>query len=274
VKQRFLLPLLLAVLTLGWVGAAQPGTAVAAATCDGVWVVVDYGSLGGSSTECAASYGTGAAALKSAGFNPTFDNGMVTRIAGNPSNPDLNKYYWSYWHASQKADGSYSSWSYSSLGATAYHPNKGNAEGWRYQALSDGKVPPAASPPKATPAPTPTPTSTKATPKPTHTATKKPTPKPSATAAATTSASAKPSASATATQKAGATPTPTPTPTATPVPTPTGTDPATAEAEAQVTPAQPVSDNGSPVGAIAVGAIVVVGGAGVGGWWFLKGRRR
>ncbi|HEY3544815.1 MAG TPA: hypothetical protein VGK17_01845, partial [Propionicimonas sp.] len=68
--------------------------------------------------------------------------------------------------------------------------------------------------------------------------------------------------------------TPSPSPTATPVPTPTGTDPATAEAEAQVTPAQPVSDNGSPVGAIAVGALVVAGGAGVGGWWLLKGRRR
>jgi hypothetical protein len=278
VRLRTIIATLMATFALSVAVPAATQTPAQAATCTGVWVVVDYGSLGGTSTKCATSYGTGTAALKSAGFSPTLDNGMVVRISAKPGNPDTNKAYWSYWHATKQADGSYSGWSYSNLGAGSYHPTKGNAEGWRFQDLSDGKVAPGASPPKDDPTPTPTPTSTKATPKPTHTPTKKPTPKPSATATATTSASAKPSATATATATASATPKasakPSASPTPTPVPTPTGTDPATAEAEAQVTPAQPVSDNGSPVGAIAVGAVVVAGGAGVGGWWLLKGRRR
>jgi hypothetical protein len=239
-------------------------------------VVVDYGDLGGVSTACATTYGTGAAALRSAGFNPSFDGKMVIKISGKPASVDLNKYYWSYWHATAKSDGSYSGWSYSSLGATAYHPTTGNAEGWRYQSLNDGKVPPAASPPKSAPVPTPTPTSPKPKPKPSATATKKPSAKPSASASAektaSTSASARASATATATPPADATAPVTPTPT--PVTTPTGSEPATAQAEAQVTPVQPASDTGSPVGAIAVGAVVVAGGAGVGGWWLLKGRRR
>ena len=271
-RVRTIAATLMATLALSVAVPAATQTPAQAATCAGVWVVVDYGSLGGTSTRCATSYDTGTAALKSAGFSPNVDGGMIVKISGKPSNPDINKAYWSYWHATSQTDGGYSGWSYSNLGAGSSHPTKGNAEGWRYQDLSDGKVAPGASPPKDDPTPTPTPTSTKPTPKPTHTATKKPTPKPSATASASTSASAKPSASAKATQKASATPTASPT--AAPVPTPTGTDPATAEAEAQVTPAQPLSDNGSPVGAIAVGALVVAGGAGVGGWWLLKGRRR
>ncbi|HEY3406576.1 MAG TPA: hypothetical protein VGK53_00230, partial [Propionicimonas sp.] len=238
-RLRTIIATLMATFALSVAVPAATQTPAQAATCTGVWVVVDYGSLGGISTRCATNYGTGTAALKSAGFSVQFDGGMVVKISGKPGNPDINKAYWSYWHATKQSDGGYSNWSYSTLGADGYHPGKGNAEGWRYQSISGDSVPPGASPPKDDPAPTPTPTVTKKpTPKPTHTATKKPTPKPSAT-----SASATPSA----TLKASATPSPSPT--ATPVPTPTGTDPATAEAEAQVTPAQPVSDNGSPVGA-------------------------
>ncbi|HEY3409661.1 MAG TPA: hypothetical protein VGK53_15940 [Propionicimonas sp.] len=270
-RLRTIIATLMAAFALSVAMPAATQTPAQAATCTGVWVVVDYGSLGGISTRCATSYGTGTAALKSAGLPGTLDNGMVVKISGKPGNPDINKAYWSYWHATLQSDGSYSGWSYSNLGAGSYHPSQGNAEGWRYQDLSDGKVAPGASPPKDDPTPTPTPTVTKKpTPKPTQTATKKPTPKPSATATVTTSASAKPSASAS--RKAGATPTASPT--ATPAPTPAGTEPATAEAESQVIPAQPAQDNGSPVGAIAVGSIVVAGGAGVGGWWLLKGRRR
>jgi hypothetical protein len=271
VRLRTIVATLMATFALSVAMPAATQTPAQAATCTGVWVVVDYGSLGGISTRCATSYGTGTAALKSAGLPATLDGGMVVKISGKPGNPDTNKAYWSYWHATKQSDGSYSGWTYSNLGAGSYHPTKGNAEGWRYQDLSDGKVAPGASPPKDEPTPTPTPTVTKKpTPKPTHTATQKATPKPSATA--TRSASAKPSASTAAAPKASATPSASPT--ATPVPTPTGTDPATAEAEAQVTPAQPLSDSGSPIGAIAVGAVVVAGGAGVGGWWLLKGRRR
>ena len=64
--------------------AAKPATAPQsqvlpqAASCAGVWVVVDFGSLGGISTKCATCYGTGLAALKSAGFSPTVDDGFVS----------------------------------------------------------------------------------------------------------------------------------------------------------------------------------------------------
>jgi len=236
---------------------------------NGLWVVVDFGSLGGVSTECATSYGTGAAALRSAGLSPTLDGGMVTKIAARPSTPDLNKAYWSYWTANRKSDGSYSGWSYSNLGASSSHPKQGNAEGWHYVSLSDAKAPPAAAPPKGeTPAPTPTPT--KSSPKPTTSATptKSATPKPSATASATPTAT---TATPSATAKASATPgTPTPAPAA---------DLSSATASETPVASLPRSDGsqgggGSPVGAIAAGVVVVVGGAGLGGWWLLKGRRR
>jgi len=259
-KRPLLAAVLMALCAVGPVAAATTTQALPlpqVTTCAGVWVVVDYGSLGGISTRCATKYGTGTAALRSAGFAPTLDGGMITKISGKPTSADVNKYYWSYWHAAQKSDGSYSGWSYSSQGANSYHPSAGSADGWRYQALSDGKVAPAAAPPKAqavAPHPTPTPT--------------------------------KPKASPTATAKATATPSPTrtratrkPTPTAT-----TSTEPATTPVVAtdepvDSTPVESVGDsspvdNGSPVGAIAVGAVVVAGGAGVGGWWLLKGRRR
>ena len=249
----------MAIFAIGPLAAATTTQALPlpqAATCAGVWVVVDYGSLGGTSTRCATNYGTGTAALRSAGFNPTLEGGMITKISGKPSSVDVNKYYWSYWHATRKSDGSFSGWSYSDQGANSYHPRAGNADGWRYQALSDGKVPPAAAPPKTqTPAPKPTPTKPKATP--------------------------------TATAKATTTPTPTRTKATekvTETPTATSTEPletavvATDEPveSATVEPAGDASptDNGSPVGAIAAGAVVVAGGAGLGSWWLLKGRRR
>ncbi|MGV8908381.1 MAG: hypothetical protein ACOH1Y_05315 [Propionicimonas sp.] len=267
---RRLLPgLLMAVLTLGWVGAV-PQAAAATSTCSGVWVVVDFGSLGSTSTECATSYGTGTAALRSAGLPPTLDSAMIVKVGGLPSNPDLNKAYWSYWHATRKSDGSYSGWSYSTLGANGYHPSKGNAEGWHYQSLSGGNVPPAARPPaaeapKPTPKPTPTPTRTSkpsATAKPT--ATRKPTARASS---ASTSATARPSI-ATST-----TPTPvlpTPTPTVTP------TDAQTIEASelGQQTTSSQRPAGGSPVGALIAGGLVVAGAAGIGGWWWLRGRKR
>ncbi|GAA0338993.1 hypothetical protein GCM10009529_17010 [Micropruina glycogenica] len=269
--------------------AAKPATAPQsqvlpqAASCAGVWVVVDFGSLGGISTKCATSYGTGLAALKSAGFSPTVDDGFVYKIAGKPSKPDINKAYWSYWHATKNDDGSYSSWSYSNVGAASYKPTKGNAEGWRYVLLSDPKTPPQAKPPTDVATPTPTPT-----PKPTKTSTK-PSSKPSSGKTTTkTSATAKArstqTASATATTKATAKATTArATSTATPI-SQTATDPATDGSSTETDAAQ--SDaaqeqpsaaaepgGGSPMGAIVVGAVVVTAAAGLGGWWMLKGRR-
>ncbi len=270
--------LLLAVLTLGGVGTV-PQASAATSSCAGVWVVVDYGALGGTSTKCATSYSNGKAALTSAGFSPTLDNGMITRISGKPENPDTSKNYWSYWKATLKSDGSYSAWSYSNLGATSSHPVKGNAEGWRYQSLSGGNVPPGVTPPKGEAAPKPSPTPTKTTtkptasPKPTATATqtKKPTASASATSAAPTASTstAPTSASPTTEQPAAAS-------TSAPVPTPTASpsDDATELGQQQATTGEQSPPGGTPVGAVVAGGLVVAGGAGVGGWWLLKGRRR
>lgn len=167
--RRGLVAGLLGVLTVLGLGTApaQAAPVPAAATCTGVWVVVDYGSLGGTSTSCATSFSTGTAALRGAGFSPTLDNGMITKINGVPATVNTQDHYWSYWHASLQADGSYSGWTYSSLGANAYHPAAGSADGWRYQALADGYVSPGVAPPKkaATTAPAttaPVPPTTKA----------------------------------------------------------------------------------------------------------------
>ncbi|MCA0297198.1 MAG: hypothetical protein LCH96_18175 [Actinobacteria bacterium] len=263
--RRFLLAAALAIPLLAGAAVATP-TQAQAATCSGVWVVVDYGSLGGVSTKCATKYSTGTEALRSAGFSPTLDNGMITKISGKPSNPDINKAYWSYWHASRSGDG-YGDWSYSNLGANSYHPTKGNAEGWRYQSLDDGKVPPSASPPKTeTSTPTPTATKTSTKPKKSGTPTKSATATPSATKSATASKSASAGASASTTPVA--------TTAATPTSTPLAANEATEVAQEQVTATPDSGDSGSPVGAIAAGAAVVVAGAGLGGWWLWRGRKR
>lgn len=243
---------------------ALPAPLPQVATCSGVWVVVDYGELGGISTSCATSYGTGTKALRSAGFSPTLDNGMVLKIKGKPSKPDIYSSYWSYWQAERKSDGSYGSWSYSNKGANSSKPAKGNAEGWRYQSLSEGKVAPGAKPPAAEPEPEPT------TAKPT--ATKKPSAKPSKPATASATASSTPTS-------ASASPTREPSQTSADVSTSPGV---TAEAQAQASAevsasvdedASPTS-SGSPTGLLVAGGLAVLGIAGATGWWLLKGRRR
>ena len=82
---------LAAMLAAGAAAPSAPAVAAApalpqAASCSGVWVVVDFGSLGGISSRCATSYGTGMAALRSAGFSPSVSEGFVdstTQAAGN-----------------------------------------------------------------------------------------------------------------------------------------------------------------------------------------------
>jgi len=137
-------------LTCAWSYAA-PAQALPApqtASCAGVWVVVDYGAVGGTATACAGSYSTGTAALRSAGFALTLDAGLIVRINGLPTTPNIQENYWSYWHATRQPDGSYSGWSYSSVGPSSYHPVAGGAEGWRYQAVNAGYVAPGVAPPK------------------------------------------------------------------------------------------------------------------------------
>lgn len=123
--------------------AAKPVT-----SCSGVWVVVDFGSLGGGTqTRCATKYGTGTAALKSAGFTVTKDGGMITRLNKKPATPS-SKGYWSYWHATKKSDGTFAAWSYSTKGADSFKPAKGNVEGWRYLSLSGSRQAPSVKPPR------------------------------------------------------------------------------------------------------------------------------
>ena len=269
----------LAALLSGLVGllgfAVQPASQAAplpqAASCSGVWVVVDYGSLGGGvQTKCATSFDTGTKALKSAGFKVTIEGGFIYKINGKPSKPDINKEYWSYWHASADSDGSFSAWTYSNKGADGYRPTKGNAEGWRYQALADGKVPPSKKPPVTKPDPEPTKPTAKpsATKKPTATAKPTATRKPTATAKPTTTTtpkkSAAPSSPSTASPSTAITESPAASPTVIAEPSAT-----TVISEADLPPDEP----GTPIGAIVAGVLIVGGGAGLGSWWWLKGRR-
>lgn len=270
---------------VGAPAAAQP--LPAAKTCSGVWVVVDY--LGGISTKCATDFGTGTKALKSAGFDPKLDNGMILKIGGKPSKSDIQKSYWSYWHAELQADGSFGAWEYSTKGAGSYKPRQGNAEGWRYQDLSDGKVKPGAKPPIVAPEPEPKPTKT-TTPKPSPKPTKSAAPKPTKTATPKPTKSVTPKPTKTATVKpsptgsASTTPTPTPSdsPSATVTTAPSPSDtapPVSSSPEAQspppsAEPTPPQPDSGSPVGAIIAASLVAVGGSGAGLWWWLKGRHR
>ncbi|MET8757879.1 hypothetical protein [Lentzea sp. NPDC004782] len=131
-----------------------------AADCDGVTVVVDFGSLGGGVQQGCAPGGpaSGVAALTAAGFGYTYASrqpGFVCRIDGKPGadadkcvNTPPASAYWSYWHAS--AGGS---WVYSNQGAATYVPARGSVEGWAFGAGAQ----PGTAPPTAAPAPAPQP---------------------------------------------------------------------------------------------------------------------
>lgn len=275
--------LALAVLTAaaGAPGLATPDqrtrvVAPQAATCAGVWVVVDYGSLGGGvSNRCATSHSTGVAALRNSGFAPTVEEGFVLKLTGKPASPDIQKAYWSYWQATKQGDG-YGAWRYSNLGAGSYKPKPGDAEGWHYVTISGGNRPPGAKPPVAAPEPTPTTTTQKPTPKPSKTSTK-PSRTPTSTRSASTAASKTPSrtaspGSATATPSSS---TVTPAPSSG-QPTSPGAEPPTASqtvVAGQPPGSPPAESASSPIGAIVTGSIVVLAAGGLGAWWWLRGRR-
>ena len=129
-------------------------------SCAGVWVIVDRGN-GQLTTRCATRYRTGIQALTSAGFTVKQDNGFVLQIHGFPAKPDAKSFtkYWSYWHVTRKADGTWGEWTYSNKGASSWRPTKEVAEGWRFG--DGGKYAPAKEPPRAyASAPTPTVTGT------------------------------------------------------------------------------------------------------------------
>ncbi len=232
-------------------------------TCNGVWVVVDYGSLGGVSTQCATSFSTGTTALRSAGFTPTLDNGFLTKINAKPSAPDPKTAYWSYWQATRQSDGSYSGWKYANTGANSSHPVKGNAEGWHYVSVSGGASAPGATPPKnpaeAAQTPTKAPSATKSATTPTTKASSKP-------GTSTPTATTKPRPSSADPQTSSASPAPSGAATSPPASSPT-------EAPSADPPGMDVPA-GSPIAVIATTSALAVGAAGAGGWWLWKGRRR
>lgn len=261
--RRALLALFTALAAAGFWVNAPPAPALPApqaASCTGVWVVVDYGSLGGTSTSCATSFSTGTAALRGAGFAPTLDNGMVTKINGIPATVNVQDHYWSYWHATLAADGSYSSWAYSGLGSNAYHPTAGNADGWRYQALSDGYVAPGVAPPTRVAAAPPTAAAAPTTARPTTTK--------SVATASTTAQTTQPapdvsSSLGTPTPEASGSNSPSETPTASDV-----TDTATAPSASTT----PTSAKASMLGGLLVIVVLVVASIGLAVWRKRRGR--
>lgn len=119
------------------VQAAPPASSPT--TCTGVWVVVN------NDMRCATSYATGEEALTRAGFSVERTKGMVCRIDGVPERCVVSKdAYWSYWQATRNPDGSFSAWTYATVGAHAYTPKQGDAEGW---AFGNGQ-PPTTRPPR------------------------------------------------------------------------------------------------------------------------------
>ncbi len=175
--------------------------------CDGVWVVVqpDEAKPEGIEAKCAPDFGTGTAALASAGFAAELAGDMITRIGGAPKDADYNtngNYYWSYWKAPVDADGAVGAWEYYTVAPSAAKPAKGNAEGWLLTNKQDAKGP-----------------------------------------ALTSIAAVAPAESAPATS-------------------------------APANPDQQPQGSEAPVGAIVAGTLVVVAILGLGGWWFMKGRRR
>ena len=114
---------------------AVPSAYAAPPPCDGVWVVVQPDEADPASVEakCATEFGTGAAALASAGFSAEQSGSMLNRIGGLPEDIDFNTnggYYWSYWSAPVDAEGALGTWEYYQVGADTSTPAEGTAEGW------------------------------------------------------------------------------------------------------------------------------------------------
>ncbi len=147
----------LAAAVAGLLLAGAPATAAAAPllqghaqSCSGVWLVVDFGDLGGGTrTACApaGTHGSGRDALVGAGFTIDFRAQMLHRIDGLPADGAIrNDHYWSYWQSTRNSDGSYAAWKYSNLGAAGTRPEQGTAEGWRF-ITTNKAIPPQVAPP-------------------------------------------------------------------------------------------------------------------------------
>ncbi|GAB3087326.1 hypothetical protein [Nocardioides zeae] len=168
--RRVLLRTALAVVTLAapaltLVGAAPTATALdnslgyagvctGADATTGTTIVVDFQTLNGNGggaaptiTRCspnpAGGDRTGVKALQDAGFaltgHPTYGLGFITKIENRPAAADTSPSgsYWSYWHA----NGTGTSWTYSSYGAGNRKVIPGGFEGWSFSAGSTNPAP-------------------------------------------------------------------------------------------------------------------------------------
>ena len=132
-------------------------------TSRGVLVAVDFRHFGGSINRgCDATPTTGYDALHAAGFSTAGTvhdgGGFICRIDNLPTpahDPCFNTppatAYWSYWHAAAGSN----SWSYSKLGAQAYHPGAGTVDAWVFGAGNPPSFSPAGIRGPAAPAPKP-----------------------------------------------------------------------------------------------------------------------
>ncbi len=121
--------------------ATLAGTAGPCPGSTGVTVFVDFTAFGqGTQTRCApGTPSTGVDALTQAGFTPAgttkYGLAFICRINNLPSSaqqacvttPPANA-YWAYYHANAGA----TTWTYSSQGASSYHPPQGSIEGWAF----------------------------------------------------------------------------------------------------------------------------------------------
>ncbi|QFZ19940.1 hypothetical protein [Saccharothrix syringae] len=242
-----------------------------AASCAGVSVVVDFGSLGGVRTGCApGDPASGLAALSAAGFRYEFlprQAGMVCRVDGlpDPCNGAPTTAYWSYWHGTPG-----SGWTYSSAGAGVHDPAPGSVEGWSFGA----GTPPSAAPPAPAPQPQPQP---QPVPQPQPQPPPQPQPQPQPPAPQPTPGQPVPTAQPTTSGTGGATTSAPPTASAgapasssapsspTPAPSATGGTPVAVEPAAS-------TSSGGTFGLLAgVAAVLVLGGL---GWWTARRRAR
>lgn len=265
---RLLAPLLLlaGVAVTGLV-TAVPAHAATACPSSQVTVVVDYGSLGGTSVRCASSFSDGIAALQSAGHTVGYVPGQPGFVCTVDARPDPcngapASAYWSYWHA--KPGGS---WSYSSTGAGSYHPAAGSVEGWAF----GGGKPPSSAAPSAASTPKPSTSSTSTTTRATTRSSGTTATRPRTTAAAgpsgtTRTAAAPTTASTRATSKATirttATRSSTPSATAAAGQTSSGPTGTSAAPSAGTQPTSAASDTPGPELYAGLGAVVLLGGAG------------
>lgn len=114
---------------------APPARAVERAPCleaGNVWVVVQP-DQDSSWTGCATEFSTGLAALTSAGFS-TDGEPVFTRINGHPATAD-GLHYWSYWHATPDARGTFPGFVYSQDNPSVSRPEPGSIQVWTYASL-------------------------------------------------------------------------------------------------------------------------------------------